>query len=104
MISMPVTVIALERVPPGLRGDLSRWMLQPQTNVFVGNISAMVRERLWVRVTRHKSTGACLMINTAMNEQGFEIRQDGDRERAIVDLEGIALIRLPPQDGDDDPR
>lgn len=93
---MTITVIALERVPPGLRGDLSRWMLQPQTNVFVGAVSAMVRDRLWQRVTDHRATGACLMVSGAANEQGFEMRQSGDRTRALVDLEGMALVRLPP--------
>lgn len=97
---MSITVIAVERVPVGLQGDLSRWMLQPQVNVFVGSLSADVRARLWERVVKYRAAGACLMVNAAANEQGFEIRLAGDRERGLVDSEGMALIRLPPRDPD----
>lgn len=36
------------------------------------------------------------MVTTAANEQGFELRQHGDRSRTLIDLEGFALVRLPP--------
>jgi hypothetical protein len=39
------------------------------------------------------------MINGAANEQGFEIRQQGDRARELIDLDGFALVRLPPKGG-----
>lgn len=92
---MALTVIALERVPVGVRGDLSRWMIQPATGVFVGDLSAMVRARVWERLCAYKRTGACVMICAAANEQGFEIRQQGDRSFVPVDLEGMALISRP---------
>lgn len=87
-------MIAVERVPPGLRGDLSRWMLQPQTGVFVGNVSAAVRDRLWARVCAYSGIGACVLICSAKNEQGFEMRQFGDRARELVDLDGFAAVRV----------
>ncbi len=37
----------LESVALSLRGELTRWLLEPQAGVFVGNISAMVRHKLW---------------------------------------------------------
>ena len=40
-------VMLLERVSPGLRGELTRWLLELKAGVFVGRVSAMVRERLW---------------------------------------------------------
>lgn len=92
---MALTVIALERVPVGVRGDLSRWMIQPATGVFVGDLSAMVRVRVWERLRAYKRTGACVMICAAGNEQGFEVRQHGDRSFAPIDLEGMALISRP---------
>jgi CRISPR-associated protein Cas2 len=45
-----MVVLILERVPPGLRGELTRWFLEPQAGVFVGRVSAIVRElspRAW---------------------------------------------------------
>lgn len=93
---MALTVIVVERVTAGVRGDLSRWMLQPGTGVFVGDISAMVRDRLWERLCNHRGAGACVMVSAAANEQGFELRQHGDRSRTLIDLDGFALVRLPP--------
>lgn len=93
---MTLTLIALERVPAGVRGDLTRWMLQPAIGVFVGDISAEVRTRLWERVCTHKRTGACVMVTAAGNEHGFELRQHGDRSVELVDLEGLALVRRAP--------
>lgn len=94
---MALTVLWLERVPRGLRGDLSRWLIQPQAGVFVGDLSAMVRDRLWRRVCTYRGAGACLMINGAATEQGFQIRQQGDRARELIDIDGFALVRLPPK-------
>ena len=37
----------LEKVPPSLRGELTRWFLEPKAGVFVGHVGAMVRDRLW---------------------------------------------------------
>jgi CRISPR-associated protein Cas2 len=95
-----LTLITLERVPAGVRGDLTRWMLQPATGVFVGNVSAEVRARLWDRICTYKRTGACVMVTAASNEQGFEIRQRGDRTFTLLDVEGFALIARPPLESD----
>ncbi|MFT4034130.1 MAG: type I-E CRISPR-associated endoribonuclease Cas2e [Patulibacter sp.] len=90
---MALAVLALERVPPGLKGDLSRWMLQPTAGVFVADLSREVRERLWNRVCEYRDAGACVMVTHASNEQGFELRQRGDRARELVDLDGFAAVR-----------
>jgi len=37
-----MTVIMLKRVPVDVRGELTCWMLEIHTGVFVGRISAMV--------------------------------------------------------------
>ena len=33
-------VMILEKVSVGLRGELSRWLIEPRTGVFVGQVSA----------------------------------------------------------------
>ena len=93
---MTLTLIALERVPVGVRGDLTRWMLQPASGIFVGDLSAEVRMRLWARVCAFKRTGACVMVVAARNEQGFVLRQSGDRSVELIDIEGFALVRRVP--------
>jgi CRISPR-associated protein Cas2 len=93
-------VLILERVPPSLRGDLSRWMFEPRAGVFVGRVTAQVRDRLWERAIHRVRHGACLMVaEESRNEQGFSVRQRGDRSRELVDFDGLTLIRLPHPEG-----
>lgn len=90
-----MTVIVLERVSASLRGELTRWMLEPKPNVFVGKVNAMVRDRLWEKVCAGMKTGAGMLLYVADNEQGFAIRTWGQTARLVVDFEGLTLIRIP---------
>jgi CRISPR-associated protein Cas2 len=85
----------LERVPVGLRGELSRWMIEPRAGVFVGNVSALVRDKLWDKVRQNARGGAALMIHSARTEQGFRVQSFGDPSRVPVDMEGLTLVRIP---------
>ncbi len=42
-----MVVMLLEKVPTTVRGELTRWLLELRAGVFVGNISALVRDKLW---------------------------------------------------------
>ncbi|MBW1947245.1 MAG: type I-E CRISPR-associated endoribonuclease Cas2 [Deltaproteobacteria bacterium] len=90
-----MVVLILERVPPGLRGEITRWLLEPKAGVFVGSVSGMVRERLWAKVTKESRGGGCLMIHTSNKEQGFAVKIWGDPSRTVEDFEGLSLIRVP---------
>ncbi len=48
---MVMTVVTLSKVPPSLRGDLTKWMQEIATGVYVGNFNTRVREQLWERIT-----------------------------------------------------
>jgi len=89
-----VVVLILERVPPGLRGELTRWLLEPQAGVFVGRVSAMVRERLWEKACAQAREGGCVIIHSSDNEQGFKVRTRGRTARSIQDFEGLLLVRM----------
>ncbi|MBN1886140.1 MAG: type I-E CRISPR-associated endoribonuclease Cas2 [Candidatus Krumholzibacteriota bacterium] len=89
-----MVIMILERVTPGLRGELTRWFLEPKAGVFVGRISAMVRDKLWDKACRRARDGGCLMIHASDNEQGFRIRSWGKTARAIKDFEGLFLVRV----------
>lgn len=57
-------VLVLEKVPASLRGELTRWLLEPKTGVFVGRVSAQVRDLLWEMVEdKLKQGGGFLFIN-----------------------------------------
>lgn len=90
-----MVVLILESVPASLRGELSRWMIEPHAGVFVGSLSGMVRDKLWDKVTHEVRAGNALMIHAAKNEQGFTIHAHGDPKRQVWDAEGLTLIRCP---------
>jgi len=95
-----MTVMILERVAPSLRGDLSRWLVEIKTGVFVGRISKLVREALWERCVDEAERGTVLQIWKANNEQGLDLRAHNPRGRIPVDHEGIWLAEV----SDSDPR
>ena len=95
-----MVVFILERVSPSLRGQLTRWMLEPKTGIFVGRINAKVRDILWEKIkSRRGVKGAGLMVRTSNTEQGFVLESIGDTSREIVDFEGLQLVRIPNKDG-----
>lgn len=90
-----MVLFVLERVPTGLRGELTRWLIELKAGVFVGTISADVRERLWQRVVERTKQGAAYLVHPAPGEQRFTMRTHGSTGRSIVDFEGLQLIRTP---------
>jgi CRISPR-associated protein Cas2 len=88
-------VLILERVTPSLRGELTRWLIQPKTNVFVGRLSARVRDLMWQRVAKAIKTGAATMIYSDDTEQGFSIRAMGDPSKVVQDFDGLFLPKTP---------
>jgi len=90
-----MVVLICEKVPDGLRGELSRWMIEPKTNVFVGKMSALVRDKLWMRVREKLRGGAAILAYPAPTEQGFVIKSCGDPTRELVNYDGLMLVRIP---------
>jgi len=86
-------VMVLENVSVSVRGELTRWMLEPRAGTFVGSMSALVREQLWAKVIGKLKLGSAIMIYTAQTEQGFAIRSLGTRYREPEDYDGLTLIR-----------
>lgn len=88
-----MTVIVMENVAEGFRGEVTQWLLEVKAGVFVGNISAAVRERLWDKVKTNVDDGAAMIIYSAQTEQGFKIEVCHMPNRSVVDMEGIYLIK-----------
>ena len=89
-----MVVLIVTAVKPGLRGELSRWMIEPSAGVFVGNLPGRVRDRLWGKVEEDVKEGSALLLFSARTEQGFAVRLHGDRRRVPVDFDGLTLIRM----------
>jgi CRISPR-associated protein Cas2 len=90
-----MVVMVLESVPVGLRGELTRWFIEPHPGVFVGHVSGMVRDRLWDKCCKRVKTGGVVQIWTTNTEQRFQMRSYGQTRREIVDFDGVQLIRVP---------
>ena len=89
-----MVVLILERVPTSLRGELSRWMVEPRAGVFVGNLPAIVRDKLWQKAARDAKGGAGTLLYSSQSEQGFDVRSFGDTSRALMDWEGVLLVHI----------
>ncbi|GMV67489.1 MAG: hypothetical protein AMXMBFR75_32790 [Candidatus Hinthialibacteria bacterium] len=88
-------VMILEKVPVSLRGYLTRWLLEAKAGVFVGSVSALVREKLWEMVCSKAKGGGCIMIYSSNTEQGFSVKFWDVTSRHVVDMEGLTLFKVP---------
>ena len=89
-----MTVIAMDNASAGVRGELTRWFLELKPGVFVGKVNVRIREFLWERICENSLADGAVMVCSASNEQGFEMRLTGMPKRRVVDFEGIQLISV----------
>ncbi|MFD7641613.1 type I-E CRISPR-associated endoribonuclease Cas2e [Kitasatospora sp. NPDC059795] len=87
-----LTVLSMTAVPDHLRGALTRWLLEVTPQLYVGTISAKVREELWTSVSGCIADGVAVLVHPAANEQGFTLRTAGTQRRQPVDFDGLLLI------------
>lgn len=87
-----MVVITLNNCPAKLRGDLSKWLIEINTGVFVGNLNSKVRDSIWKRVCENIKDGNASMVYHTNNEQKLNFRiYNSDWEP--VDYDGITLVR-----------
>lgn len=84
-------VLVLSACPAGLRGHLTRWLIEVAAGVFVGRASARVRELLWLRTIESSRRGRALMIYQDGSEQGMTFRTHGHHWQP-TDFDGITLM------------
>ncbi|MBB4933304.1 CRISPR-associated protein Cas2 [Lipingzhangella halophila] len=89
-----MTVIVLTHCPVGLRGFLTRWLLEISPGVFIGGPSSRVRQALWAEVKEYAGNGRALLAYSTNNEQGFTF-ETHDHKWRPVDHEGLTLMHRP---------
>lgn len=89
-----MTVIVLTNCPAGLRGFLTRWLLEISPGVFLGAPSTRVRDLLWAEVRTYASQGRALLAYQIDNEQGYTF-ETHDHAWHPKDHEGLTLIHRP---------
>jgi CRISPR-associated protein Cas2 len=87
-------VIILNNCPPALRGDLTKWLQEVNTGVYVGQVSARVRDELWARVQGNVKSGRATMVFNTNNEQGMDFRVHNTSWEPI-DFDGLKLMLRP---------
>lgn len=85
-------VITLTKVPASLRGDLTKWYQEIQTGVYVGSVSAKIRDLSWERILRDIGQGQATMVYNAQNEFGYQFRTTR-KDYEVVDFDGIPLMK-----------
>lgn len=86
-----MTVIILIAAPEGLRGHLTRWMVEVHAGVFVGNPSRRIRDRLWTILASRIRDGQVVLVEQAPNEQGWAVRTAGTDRWRPTDYDGLIL-------------
>jgi CRISPR-associated protein Cas2 len=88
-------VLTLTNCPPSIRGELTRWLLEIDTGVYVGRVSARVREQIWHRVQKHVLNGRAIMVfHSGKGEQGLDFRTHNS-EWEPIDFDGLKLMLRP---------
>lgn len=87
-------VITMTDCPSKLRGDLTKWLFEIDTGVYVGDVSARVREALWERICGNIGGGRATMVYSAKNEQHLEFRTHNTPWK-IRDFDGIKIMMRP---------
>lgn len=93
-----MTVIVLEAAPPALRGRLAVWLVEARAGVYVGCVSARIREMIWSNVEAGIRGGNAVMIWRTNTESGFDFRTLGTNRRSPIEMDGIKLVALHPSE------
>ena len=70
-------------------------MIEPKAWIFLGHLTARLRDKLWEKAVKGCKNGACLQAWNSPNEQGFVVRTWGDTSRRIAEMEGLHLVAIP---------
>lgn len=89
-----MVVLVLTACPAGLRGHLTRWLLEISPGVFVGAVPSRVRDLMWVRVVELCKDGRAIMVHSQRGEQRLAFRVHR-HDWEPVDVDGVWLMRRP---------
>lgn len=95
-------VIVVENVPPRLRGRLAVWLIEIRAGVYVGDLSAKVREMIWEQVEVGIEEGNAIMAWSTNTESGFDFLTLGENRRLPVEIDGLKLVSFYPVEDNQD--
>ena len=89
-------VIVVENAPPRLRGRLAVWLIEIRAGVYVGDLSAKVRDMLWAACEEGIEEGNAIMAWSTNTESGFDFVTLGKNRRLPVEFDGLKLVSFYP--------
>ena len=92
-------VIAVNNVPPRLRGRLAVWLLEIRAGVYIGDYSRRTREMIWEEVREEIEDGDAIIAWSVPTDAGYDFDTCGVNRRTPVDLDGLKLVRFAPRAG-----
>lgn len=98
-----MTVIILTACTSGLRGLLTRWLMELAPGVFVGVVSARVRGMLWERIAEQIGAGKGLLVYSVRSEQRLAF-ETLNHDWVPTDFGGHTLMVRPAEGGRGDGR
>lgn len=94
---MAMTVITISNAPMSLRGDLTKWMQEIATGVYIGNLNSRVREEIWERVIQSVGKGQATLSYATRNELGYQFKTHRTKQ-INVSFDGIPLVMIPKEE------
>jgi len=91
---MSMCVVVTEAVPDRLRGRLAVYMLEVRAGVYVGNLSAKVREMIWGYICDLADCGNVVQVWATNTESGFDLVTYGQNRRIPIEIDGIKLVKF----------
>lgn len=95
-------VIVVENVPHRLRGRLAVWLIEIRAGVYVGDLSARVREMIWAQIVDGLEEGNAIMAWSTNTESGFDFLTLGENRRLPVEFDGLKLVSFYPVEDEKD--
>jgi CRISPR-associated protein Cas2 len=89
-------VIVVESVPPRLRGRLAVFLIEVRAGVYIGDVNARVREKLWEYIEAGIEEGNAVMAWTTNTESGYDFMTLGPNRRIPVEYDGLKLVKFLP--------
>jgi len=80
---------------------LAVWLIEIRAGVYVGDLSAKVREMIWSQVEDGLEDGNAVMVWSTNTESGFDFMTLGKNRRLPVELDGLKLVSIFPLEDPD---
>lgn len=89
-----MVVLILQSVSEQLRYDVTRWLNQVGIGVYVGDVNAHIRERLWSKVVASCKDGEAILIWSTNREQGYQFYVYNSSAK-VLNLDGFYTLLYP---------